>query len=84
MYSIKRLPFFKLSTALCILFLFFNGIVSAQIKDVEWYRIHAPFEMPVVTVPEFPNQSFLIEKYGAVGDGQTLNTDAFEKQLLLV
>lgn len=81
MYSIKRLPFFKLSTALCILFLFFNGIVSAQIKDVEWYRIHAPFEMPVVTVPEFPNQSFLIEKYGAVGDGQTLNTDAFEKTI---
>ncbi len=42
-----------------------------------------PFKMKTLTVPKFPNKEFLITKFGAVGDGQTLNTkainDAIEK-----
>ncbi len=36
-----------------------------------------PFELPEVKEPQFPNRTFNIVDYGAVGDGQTKNTRAF-------
>ncbi len=36
-----------------------------------------PFEMPEVTEPQFPDRTFSITDYGAVGDGHTKNTKAF-------
>jgi polygalacturonase len=39
------------------------------------------FEMPRVIEPEFPAYSVSIVDHGAVGDGQTLNSDAFEKAI---
>ena len=36
-----------------------------------------PFEMPVVTRPVIPKYSVSLTDFGGVGDGQTLNTQAF-------
>jgi polygalacturonase len=38
-----------------------------------------PFKMPVLSVPKFPNKTFNIKDFGAVGDGQTVNTPSFAK-----
>lgn len=40
-----------------------------------------PFKMPVVNAPVIPNRSFPITDFGAVGDGQTLNTAAFARAI---
>ncbi|MCC3154810.1 glycosyl hydrolase family 28 protein [Hymenobacter sp. BT770] len=37
------------------------------------------FDLPVVLEPMFKKDTFNIAKYGAVADGQTLNTEAFRK-----
>ena len=70
-------PFF---ISLLVSFLFFNTSI-AQIKNSEWYVANAPFKMPQVKVPTFPGRSFSITDYGAIGDGQTLNTEAFSKTI---
>lgn len=36
----------------------------------------APFDMPEVPIPTFPDRDFNILDYGAVADGSTLNTEA--------
>ena len=48
-------------------------------KNIEYYVQLAPFSMQIPELPTIPNRNFLLEDYGAVGDGQTLNTAAFEK-----
>ncbi len=40
-----------------------------------------PFIVPDVKEPKFPNKTFRITDYGAVGDGQTKNTEAFAKTI---
>jgi len=40
-----------------------------------------PFEMPVLTLPVFPDAVFNIADYGAVGDGVTKNTEAFARAI---
>lgn len=37
----------------------------------------APFEMPELKPPSFPNRTFDVADYGAVPDGRTKNTEAF-------
>ena len=37
----------------------------------------APFTLPEVTLPSIPDRSVSIDQFGAVGDGHTLNTQAF-------
>src|SRR5262245_16520118 len=64
-----------------ILFFLLTGSLNAQEKDQAWYCNNAPFKMPVVTQPEFPDKKFPITDFGAIGDGQTLNTAAFEKAI---
>lgn len=62
-----------------IQFLFSNSI--AQEKDIRWYITNSPFKMAPVILPVFPEKSFLITDFGAISDGQTLNTTAFEKTI---
>ena len=59
----------------------FSITVHAQEKDIAWYTANAPFKMPTVIVPTFAAKDFSIKDYGAVSDGQTLNTDAFAKAI---
>ncbi len=40
-----------------------------------------PFEMEKLSIPNFPDNSFLLTDFGAVGDGVTLNTEAFAKAI---
>lgn len=39
------------------------------------------FDMPRVEVPTFPDYTVRVTDYGAVGDGETLNTEAFDEAL---
>lgn len=66
--------------------LFFSAViissfVSAQTKSEQYYLQTAPFKMPSVAEPLFPDRLFSIKDFGAVGDGQTMNTAAFEKTM---
>ena len=36
-----------------------------------------PFDMPRVELPSIPNRSVVLTDFGGIGDGVTLNTDAF-------
>ena len=38
-----------------------------------------PFEMPLIDKPVFPDNTVSITDFGAVADGETLNTEAFAK-----
>lgn len=59
----------------------FSNENFGQSKDISWYIAKAPFKMKAVIKPVFPNKNFTIVDYGAVGDGQTLNTEAFAKAI---
>ena len=41
----------------------------------------APFDLPRVTLPQIPARAVSIVDFGAVGDGRTLNTDAFARAI---
>jgi polygalacturonase len=68
------------SLAFCLAF---NGLKAQQYTEhpMDYYISHAPFKMPALTEPHFNDKIFNITAYGAIGDGQTLNTDAFEKAI---
>ena len=46
-------------------------------QDVKAYTSNLPFKMPEIRLPVFPDRTVNILDYGAVGDGQTMNTKAF-------
>ena len=45
------------------------------------YTEKLPFQMPEISAPVIPAYTVNLKKYGAVGDGVTLNTKAFEKAI---
>ena len=53
----------------------------AQQKNEPYYVAAAPFKMSIPVTPKFPNKTFSIRNFGAVGDGQTLNTTAFARAI---
>ncbi len=55
-----------------------NGDLKAEVQKL---TSNLPFRMPEIRLPEFPDRVFNIEGYGAIGDGQTMNTDAFRKTM---
>lgn len=60
-----------------------NLLLAQNIQDeIKKYYENLPFDMPVLNVPEFPQKDFLITDFGAVGDGFTLNTEAFNKAMI--
>ena len=54
---------------------------SCQDGDKRLHNLYAdlPFDMPAVEAPSIPSHSVVLTDFGAVGDGVTLCTDAFEK-----
>ena len=40
-----------------------------------------PFDMPRVALPQIPDRTVSLAEYGGVGDGVTLNTDAFARAI---
>ena len=45
------------------------------------YLEDMPFSMPDISLPSFVDNTYNITEFGASGDGQNLNTDAFEKAI---
>jgi DNA sulfur modification protein DndE len=59
----------------CVLALFTGGLLAFRpVADT-------PPTLPKVVEPTFSRDTFNITKYGAVADGQTLNTEAFRKAI---
>jgi len=62
-----------------------------ELRKNEVIKVDAPFEMPDIKVPSFPNKIFDISKYGAVkGDSinnseaiNNVKTDMWKKEMLL-
>src|SRR5579859_3112584 len=54
---------------------------QSQPKELSWYLAHAPFAMPAVAQPVIPHRDFLLTDYGATGNGQALNTVAFQQAI---
>lgn len=65
----------------CLLGIAGPALAQDEEKTIAWYTSHAPFPMPSVVTPHFPDRSFNIRDYGAIADGHTLNTAAFEKTI---
>lgn len=55
--------------------------LSGGCIDGAMTKTDLPFSMPRIEDPKIPNRTFLITDYGAVGDGQTKNTEAFAKAI---
>ena len=55
-------------------------IASAQ-TDYKKFCRDLPFGMPQVTAPSIPSNQVMLTAYGAVGDGETLCTEAFAKAI---
>jgi polygalacturonase len=73
----------RLLLSLCLFVQWFIPDAHAQSeeKTISWYCEHAPFPMPEMRPPAFPAHTFSITDFGAIGDGQVMNTDAFGKAI---
>ncbi|QIL75147.1 glycosyl hydrolase family 28 protein [Hymenobacter sp. HDW8] len=54
--------------------------IASHLKPLAFTGKYA-FDLPVVLQPSFRADTFNITKFGAVADGQTLNTEAFRKAI---
>jgi polygalacturonase len=54
---------------------------SCRMQDKRLHNLYqdVPFTMPVVQEPSIPSYEVVLTDFGAVGDGVTLCTEAFEK-----
>lgn len=73
-------PSCRLVFCLAILVAFFS-VASGSDPDLKRYTSNLPFIMPAVGFPTFPSRVTKITDFGAVGDGHTVNTEAFAKAI---
>ena len=67
---------------LILVYMVLNIGFNAEAKNQYQYIYKdLPFSMPLVKVPVFKNNKVSVEKFGGVGDGITLNTNAFAKAM---
>ena len=57
-----------------------NALISGNYKYNYLYSA-LPFKMEKIKEPAFPRTEISVSEFGAVGDGITLNTDAFKKAI---
>jgi len=55
--------------------------LAERVMAAEIEPIRAPFDMPQLARPTFPDRVFNVVQYGAVGDGKTNSTAAFRKAI---
>ncbi|MEJ2616777.1 MAG: hypothetical protein P8Z35_17615, partial [Ignavibacteriaceae bacterium] len=70
--------------SIIVLLLLTNNQINAQenIRDeVDSHLKNLPFESFDIQLPSFNDKTFNIKDYGAVGDGHTMNTDAFKNTI---
>ncbi|MBE6287377.1 MAG: glycoside hydrolase family 28 protein [Mediterranea massiliensis] len=73
----------KLNNRLWLLCLPFVWIACGNQEVYKYEEIYKnlPFEMPRITAPIFPERFINLAEFGAVGDGETLNTEAFAQAI---
>lgn len=59
-----------------------GGQSAAEKNTFDYLYENLPFEMPVLKKPIFPDKTLSIVDCGAVGDGITLNTEAFNQAMI--
>ena len=66
-----------LAPAMLILF----ATASGQTDEIAQYLRGLPCDAPVIAVPVFPDRVVTIVEHGAIGDGETMNTEAFARAI---
>ena len=68
----------KRIAAACLVFAAGTAAAGEHQKQLKDYLVNLPFPVPTVSEPKFPDRTVSIVDYGAVPDGSTLNTKAFD------
>ncbi|QJD94603.1 glycoside hydrolase family 28 protein [Mucilaginibacter robiniae] len=76
--SLKHLA---LTGALVLAHFFKAAAQDGTVPDMNYYLTHAPFKMPALTEPHFNGKTYNIQDYGAVSNGEYLNTEAIRKAI---
>lgn len=58
-----------------------NSVTAKNATEADNIYSELPFQMNKVQLPVFPDYSRSITEFGAVADGITLNTEAFDKAI---
>ncbi len=64
-----------------LLFALMLSMAAAVAQDYKSYYRDLPVQMPAVTAPTIPSNTVNLKDFGGVGDGITLNTEAFAKAI---
>ncbi|MCC8174708.1 MAG: glycoside hydrolase family 28 protein [Odoribacter sp.] len=79
------MKYLKSFVGICLIAVVFGACCEKKAeetpKNYDYLKKNLPFEMTIPTIPVFPNNTVSLKDFGAVGDGVTLNTDAFQKAI---
>lgn len=67
--------------AILLILVVFSSAASAVKYSYDYLYRNLPFSMPKIQAPLFPKLTVKITDFGGIGDGITMNTDAFNKAM---